>query len=435
MKILLALALSLAAAGAAWAQTKAPCPKGLPADATCYQGRDANGAEYVVATPARWNGALVLHAHGGPRLKPPAPGYGNADLARFAVIVKEGYVFAASSYRRGGYGVSMAAEDTDNLRKLYIERFGKPQLVFAHGQSWGGNVAAKLIELYGKAPDGTNNYDGALLTSGVLGGGTHSYNFRLDLRVVYQYYCRNHPRADEPQYPLWMGLPAEAKMTRKELEARVDECTGIRHPAAERSEAQRRNLANILAVIRVPERTLVAHLAWSTFLFRDLVQKRLDGRDPFDNEGVRYAGSDDDAALNAGVLRYRADPQAVAALAKDADLTGEIPVPVLTLHAIDDPTAFVEFESDYRQRVERAGRGVLLVQTFSDEHEHSKLSDAEYATLLAALRAWVRKGVTPTAQSVADACPAFARKTGEPCLFRPEYHPAPLSAREYPRTE
>ena len=53
-------------------------------------------------------------------------------------------------------------------------------------------------------------YDAVLLTSGVLGGGTRSYDFRLDLRVVYQALCNNHPRPDEPAYPLWMGLPANS---------------------------------------------------------------------------------------------------------------------------------------------------------------------------------------------------------------------------------
>jgi len=45
-------------------------------------------------------------------------------------------------------------------------------------------------------------YDAVLLTSGVLAGGTRSYDFRLDLRVVYQAVCGNHPRPDEAQYPL-----------------------------------------------------------------------------------------------------------------------------------------------------------------------------------------------------------------------------------------
>lgn len=76
--------------------------------------------------------------------------------------------------------------------------------------------------------------------------------------------------------------------------------------------------------------------------------ERLGGRNPFSNRGVRYSGSHDDAALNAGVERFSADPTAVRDLSYDSDLTGRVTVPVLTLHAIDDPTAFVEHEAAYR---------------------------------------------------------------------------------------
>lgn len=47
-----------------------------------------------------------------------------------------------------------------------------------------------------------------LLTSGNLSGGSRGYDHRVDLRVVYQYYCRNLPRPSERQYLLWQGLPA-----------------------------------------------------------------------------------------------------------------------------------------------------------------------------------------------------------------------------------
>jgi hypothetical protein len=131
---------------------------------------------------------------------------------------------------------------------------------------------------------------GVLLTSGVLGGGSVAYDFRLDLRVVYQWVCQNHPKADEPQYPLWRGLPMDAKLTRAELAERVDACTGVLKPVAQRTEQQKANLATILNVIRIPEGSLIGHLNWATWLFRDLVQLRLDGRNPFGNVGAPLPG-------------------------------------------------------------------------------------------------------------------------------------------------
>ena len=351
----LAAGLLLAPAAAVFAQTVTPCPAELNNTAKCYTGTQDSGATYWIVVPNNWNHVLVVHSHGGPRLTPIKRDSELADVKRFSVIPREGYAFAASSYRRPGWGGRMAAEDTENLRRLFISKFGKPQQTILHGQSWGGNVAAKAIEIYGTNPDGSKNYDGVMLTSGVIAGATRAYLHRLDLRVVYQYYCHNHPRADEEQYPLWMGLPADSKMTKKELAERVNECTGVKLPAAQRTPQQQRNLRNILAVIPVPERTLGSHMSWSTFMFRDLSQRFLGGRNPFGNAHVVYKGSDDDAALNRGVARYSADPSAVADLAFDADMFGKIPVPVITMHAIDDPTALVEYESAYKDVVQKAG--------------------------------------------------------------------------------
>ncbi|KFG77285.1 alpha/beta hydrolase [Streptomyces mutabilis] len=409
----------------------ADCPAELAGKARCYTGRDANGAHYAMAVPTRWNGSLVVHAHGGPGLGDASdPARSTDDLERWAVMVEEGYAWAGSAYRRGGYGARMAAADTENVRRLFTEHFGRPERTYLHGQSWGGDVAAKVAETHGRRPGA---WDGVLLTNGVLGGGSRGYDYRVDLRVVYQYYCHNHPRPNEPRYPLWQGLRAGSTMTTAGLRARLQECTGYASDPADRTALQQRNLDDILAVTGVPERTLESHLRFATFTFRDVVTDRLGGRNPFSNRGVRYSGSHDDEALNAGVERFSADPAARRDLSYDSDLTGKVSLPVLTLHAIDDPTAFVEHEAAYRATLRGAGRGGNLVQTFTDEHEHSSLSDSEYANSIAALDDWVRSGRKPTPRSVAASCAAFDAKYGSGCHYEPGYHPASYASRVLPR--
>jgi alpha-beta hydrolase superfamily lysophospholipase len=430
------LSLLLCAAGLASAQTATPasatpqtCPTALPPDARCFTGKDSEGAWYWMALPKDWNQVLVLHSHGGPELGEPRQDRTAEDLSRWAVVVKAGYAWAGSSYRRGGYGVTMAAEDTERLRQLFVRQFGQPRRTVLHGQSYGGGVASKAAELYGATASTASPYDAVLLTSGVLGGGNLASDFRLDLRVVYQYVCNNHPRAGEAAYPLWMGLPAGSKLTRAQLSERVEECTGLQHPPALRTPAQQARLANILNVVKIPERSLLGHLGWATWLFQDVVRQRLGGRNPFGNEGVSYRGSSDDPALNAGVLRYRADPQAQAQLAADSVPNGRLTMPVLTLHAVDDPTAFVELESAYRDIVQKTGAGDRLVQVFSDEHEHSYLADPQYPALLAALLDWVDKGEKPTPATIATRCKALEAAWGKACHLLPGYQPGPLASR------
>ena len=406
------------------------CPAALPAATRCLGGRDGAGAFYLIAIPQPWNGVLVLHAHGGPTLGPPKAQRTREDLERWAVMVKAGYAWAGSTYRDGGVQVRAAGEDTERLRRLFVRDVAVPRVTVLHGQSWGAGVAAIEAETYTADPlTGRKPYDAVLLTSGVLAGGSRAYDFRLDLRVVYEALCANHPRPDEPPYPLWMGLPAGATMKRAELARRADDCLGIQHAAAERTPAQQHRLKTILDVIHIPERTLLAHLDWATFQFQDIAQHRTGGGSAFGNIGAAYAGSDDDAGLNAHVARYRADPAAVARFAADSDPTGRIPVPVLTVHAVDDPEAFVEMDSTFRDTMRHAGTADHLVQTFTSDHEHSYLTDAAYPTLMAALLAWAAGGPKPTPASIAAACPAFEARFGAGCHFLPDFYPQPLATR------
>ena len=61
-------------------------------------------------------------------------------------------------------------------------------------------VATRAAEMF------PTSWEGILLTSAVVAGPA-TYDFRVDLRAIYQYLCNNHPRPDEPAYPLFIGLP------------------------------------------------------------------------------------------------------------------------------------------------------------------------------------------------------------------------------------
>ena len=423
---------------AAWPTEAAPqavdCPSGLPAGTRCLGGRDSAGAYYRIAIPAGWQGDLVLHAHGGPTLGEPKESRAVEDLQRWSVMLRAGYAWAGSSYHQGGVAVRSAAEDTERLRRLFVVHVTLPRHTLLHGQSWGASVAARAAELYGHAAPGERPaYDGLLLSAGVLGGGTRSYDFRLDLRVVYQALCHNHPQPDEPAYPLWQGLPPDSTLTRAQLAERVNECLGLKLPAAQRNPEQQRKLQTILQVIRIPENTVQSHLNWGTWEFQDIAQLRAGGTSPFGNIGARYTGSADDDALNAQVERYRADPAAVARFGADTDPTGKIDQPMLGVHGIDDGTAFVELEHEFARTVARAGRSDRLVQTFTRDRDHSYLGDVAYATMLQALMRWIEQGEKPTPQSIAAACPALEARYGAGCRFEPGYRPAPLEARVAPR--
>jgi hypothetical protein len=433
-----ALAAMTGAAGAQGAQTAVPpdttaCPEPIVDIATCYIAKHETGAYITAAMPKAWNGNLVVFAHGGPSLLPPTAIGSKADLNKYSYAVRQGFAWVASSYRREGYGVAMAAADSDDARKFFIARIGKPQHTILHGASYGGLVGAKLIEAYPKNPDGSLNFDGAFLNSGAVMGATLNYQHRVDLRAVYQNYCKNMPRLDEAQYPLWNGVAPDSKMTLKDLDARVDECTGVGHPATARSEQQKQNLANIIGVMGYPENLLVRHMQAGTLLFRDIVKNTTGGRNPFSNIGVRYKGSSDDVALNRDVARFEADPAAAALVKADGDPTGVLPVPVVSIHSINDPQVVVEAQTAYLDTVKAAGSAGHLVQAFTDERAHTGQSAPELAAALAAIMQWIEKGTKPTAQSIAARCEQLQASLEGPCRYHPEYAAKPYSTRYYTR--
>jgi alpha-beta hydrolase superfamily lysophospholipase len=413
----------------------APCPAGQAPGTQCQRGRDSTGAHYWLAMPAQWNGVLIVHAHGGPELGSPKAQRPADDLTRWSIWTRAGFAYAGSGYRQGGVAVRSAAEDTERVRQRFVAQFGPPKLTVLHGQSWGAGVAVKTAEMTRHSEHGKSPFDAVLLTNGVLGGGVQSYNFRMDLRVVYQALCNNHPRPDEPTYPLWQGLPLANTMTRKELENRIDACTGVRMPAGERTVEQQGKLDTVLRVIGIQESSLMGHMNWATWHFQDIAWHRMQGRNVFGNENVQYGVSGRDDAWNGKVARYRADPSAVAAFAHDADAEGRIAVPVLTMHAVKDPIAYVELESFFNERMVAGGHGENLLQVFTDDSEHSYLSDAQYVAGISALLEWTQGGARPSAVAIAQRCaqvdPVFEPAKG--CRFLPGYRPAELSTRVPPR--
>lgn len=407
------------------APTKQVCPEGVPAGATCLRGQDSATSHYLIVMPAKWTGVLVVHAHGGPSLGTPKTTRADEDIKRWAITVQEGHAWAGSVFRQGGFAVTTAAEDTERVRRIFIDHVAKPRTTLLHGQSWGAMVATRAGEMFPKS------WDGILLTSGVVAGPT-TYDFRLDIRALYQHLCNNHPRPTEQAYPLSIGLPTDSKLTHAELAQRANECLGTGTPAAQRTPEQAQKLKTIVDVLKMPENSVLSHLNWGTFSLQDVVAKN-GGVSPFGNAGVRYVGSSDDVKLNAAIPRFTADPKAVARFSADVNHEGRFVVPVISAHAINDATVFVEGQDVLRQKMKAAGKDHLLVQTYVDSREHSYWGDAHYPPLFNALLQWVEKRQKPSPSDIDQQCKQLSSAKPADCRFLPNYAVKPIASRIHPR--
>ncbi len=401
------------------------CPLGVPEGARCLRGQDSASSHYLIVMPAQWSGVLVVHAHGGPVMGSPKASRADEDIKRWAITVREGHAWAGSVLRQGGFAVTTAAEDIERVRRIFVDYVAKPRRTLLHGQSWGAMVATRAAELFPKS------WEGVLLTSGAVAG-TDAYNYKLDVRALYQHLCNNHPRPDEPQYPLAIGLPADSTLQLDELAKRVDECLGVGKPAAQRTPTQMQKLKTLVDVLKIPAGAVIGQLNWGTFTLRDVVSKN-GGASPLGNEGVRYSGSADDAALNAAIPRFKADAKAVASFAADAGHGGRLTIPVLSVNGVGDATAFVEGQNTLRERMKASGNGERLVQTYVDSSEHSYWGDAHYPPLFEALLNWVERGQKPTPNGIAERCRQLRAAQPADCRFLPDYVPQALASRILPR--
>lgn len=103
-------------------------------------------------------------------------------------------------------------------------------------------------------------------------------------------------------------------------------------------------------------------------------------------------------------------------LKRNADYSGKIKNPVLTMHTVIDPLVTVSQEYEYAETVNKAGRGKYLYQTYTSGNGHCNFTGPQLITAVNAINDWVRTGTKPTAATF----PA-------PLGFVPGFVPPPMN--------
>jgi pimeloyl-ACP methyl ester carboxylesterase len=142
----LALAASLRAAGA---------------DFTVERG-EIDGAKFMVAAPAEWNGRVLLLAHGLRPEDQPLHAELYETTPPVSTLLDRHWLVALTSYRRNGLVLRDAMTDLDHLRTHLAKKYGAPKRVYLMGESMGGAIVTSLMET--KAAD----YAGAVAIGAAL---------------------------------------------------------------------------------------------------------------------------------------------------------------------------------------------------------------------------------------------------------------------------
>lgn len=352
-------------------------------------GTTADGAEYAIFIPNGWNGEAVFYAHGIlPPLAPvslPGPtDWDNAAALRDA-LGQAGYAIAYSSFGENGYAIKDGIQRTHQLRGILTSQFGKPTRSFLIGHSLGAQVVQALAETY------PEQYDGALAMCGVLGGTRLQTDYIGHARALFDFFYPGVLPGDVMDMPVIITDPT-TQIQNPVIGAVLANPTGFALLAASNQvQLAGANTTELLT-------SLVNALAYQAIGVNDLLQ-RTHGHVLFDNSETQYGSAFYPAAyyqaVNAGIKRYTATPDAMAWLEHNYEPTGDLRIPMLTLHKTRDRLVPYRHEAAYRARVDAAGRSANLVQRSQQAFGHCEFAAADMLSNFQDLVKWVDTGTRP----------------------------------------
>lgn len=407
---------------ATWLAGLAALTLAAPAAAdTVREGTTPGGAFYKLVVPDGWNGDLVIWNHGFD----PGPVGPVEDLGPLEELQRlQGFAVAASSYRLDGWAVFRTNRDLRAMIAAFRAEFGEPQRVILYGASLGGLVTVRAVER-GRAWLG--NVVGALSYCGAVAG-SRNWDAALDLRLLYDYVCREVPAAAIPGGP--GGLPEGSGFGMDQLEAAVDACTGVLQKPADRTAAQRDRLRDLLELARLPEEFLLIDMTYATFALSDLIhdQRKLRGKQGVGNAEVDYG----DAGVDAGIERAVPRPGAARRLRRNYSPNGNVgEVKVVALHTDQDGLVIVENESHYADRVPPGNFTVGVA--VEPRPSHCGFTPAEVLGAWAALLDWIDGDPQPDAADLQSSCQSFEALVPGPCRIDPAFVIPDLDDRIRPR--
>ncbi len=357
-----------------------------------------NGAGYRVEVPEGWNGDLVMWAHGfrGNGLELTVD---NPPIRDW--LVANGYAWAASSYSKNAYDVAQGAKDTHALTKFFNGLVSKPNRIYILGASMGGHITAVTIEQW------PQTYDGAMPVCGVLGD-YELFDFFLDFNLVAQ--AQAGLQAAYPPAADYLTTTVPAVKANLELVPGTFPFT---------LNVQGEGLKAVTKLHSGGDRPLFdqGFLFWNgavpgDFLFglgtgAEEVLTRVRGI-AVDNADTVYQFDTDPAlspaeeALNQAVLRVAQDRQArnPDGLHNVPVVSGDIGIPVLSLHTLGDLFVPFSMEQLYARRVAEHEASDLLVQRAIRDLGHCAFTGEELVDGFAELANWVRNGVKPDGDDV-----------------------------------
>jgi pimeloyl-ACP methyl ester carboxylesterase len=344
-----------------------------------------DGGLYRIEIPDNWNGELALYAHGfvsnaganGSMLR-----VGNSPIREH--LVKNGFAWAASSYRCNGYVPGQGLVDTMALTELFTKlNAGRaPQRVLLTGTSMGGHVTVLGMHEF------PTSFAGGLA---MCPAGPELFDFFAAVGGAAEVITGIQFKADTMQQDL-------AKMN--EILGKAPEYTD-----------KGRQLASVEIQISGGPRPFAGEGLTSRFA-GNISGAALAGSTTPSNRAVmtthiKYA-IDEGLGLTADALNSRARRKAPDAEVRNpmgpydeiVPFDGKLERPLLTMHGTGDLFVPIFLQQTLKRAVESSGKQALLAQRIYRIAGHCSFSQPEMTKAFDDLVAWVHKNVRPEGDEV-----------------------------------
>jgi pimeloyl-ACP methyl ester carboxylesterase len=286
------------------------------------------------------------------------------------------YAFAASSYRVNGLAVQQAIADLMDVVAVFKAKKGEPQQVLLIGVSEGGLITTLAIEQH---PD---VFSGGLAMCGPYGSFVDQTNYFGDFRVLFDYFFPN----------LLPATPVDVPPSLLDTWETTTYSTTIRPVISDTANAGK--VDQLLAVAEAPYDTKdatskvksIAAILWYNIFATNDAKAKLSGQ-PFGNATRVY--TTDDAQLNPTVARFNADAVALQAIAAGYETSGQLSVPLVTLHTTGDPVVPYRQADQYQAKVNAANRAALYAHFKVEAYGHCQFSSLDIFTAFNKLTALV----------------------------------------------
>jgi pimeloyl-ACP methyl ester carboxylesterase len=358
------------------------------------------GAAYEIKVPANFNGILVLYARGYSADVPAAEAFFGGDDFE-APLLNAGYALAGSNYGASGWAVREGLLTTTALRLVYMKVAPRcwPKKVILYGSGMGGVVALAMAEKLPKCLPLSAVVAGCTPAAGT----TRTFDAAAGYNLAFAAFNGGFPWGDPNN--ITDGLSYSATVQPKVTQMLVTPSF------MEKLEFQRviMNLPNNL-YYALPNAGVYQNYFYSTQALMELEQRA--GGAVAQNPAVTYSLTTAQRALlisagmssseiNTNLLymnthRYNANATARAYMAKYADFTGQLSVPVITLHGIYDTLVPVTAEAAYAATVSTAGKSSMLFQTYTTAAGHCTFTPDQLFLAISSAVKWA-SGTAPVA--------------------------------------